>query len=145
MRLELSKKTDLAIKALEYLCDVSGDGLASGAEVAEAIETTTNFLPQIMTLLVRHGWVESTPGRLGGYRLVTPPTELSLLAVIEAIEGPTVTGRCVLRGAPCPITTPCALHEPWIKARDALLSELDSTPLSEISCRPVIEEASDVA
>jgi len=145
VRLELSKKTDLAIQAIEYLCAVSGDGLASGSVLAEAIGTTTHFLPQTMTVLVRRGWVESTPGRQGGYRLVTTPDEIPLLAVIEAIEGPTVTGRCVLRGAPCPVATPCALHEPWIKARDALLSELDRTPLSEISCRTVNEEAGDVA
>lgn len=145
MRLELTKKTDLAIQAIQYLCEVSDHALVSGADVAAEIGTTTNFLPQIMTVLVRHGWVASTPGRSGGYRLVEEPDQISVLAIIEAVEGPTVTGRCVLRGAPCPVTATCALHAPWNQARDALLSELDGIPLSEISRRARNEEASDVA
>ncbi len=143
MRLELSKRTDLSIRAIQYLCLHSGGDLASGAEVATAIGTTTSFLPQVMTPLIRSYWVESTPGRSGGYRLVADPREISLLALIEAVEGPTVDGRCVLRGAPCPVQEPCAMHEPWIRARDALLSELDSTPLTEMGCRARNEEGSN--
>ena len=144
MRLELSKRTDLAIRAFQYLAGETNNGLAAVAAVAEAIGTTTNFLPQVMTPLVRRGWVLSTPGRAGGYRLVASPNEISLLAVIEALEGPTVDGRCVLRGAPCPVSEQCALHVPWTEARDALLSELDSIPLTEIGCRARNEEGSDV-
>ena len=145
MRLELSKRTDLAIRAIGYLCSQESDVLASGTEIAAAINTSTNFLPQVMTPLVRQYWVESTPGRSGGYRLVVRPNEISLLAVIEALEGPTADGRCVLRGAPCPVQEPCAMHEPWTRARDALLSELASTPLTEMGCRARNEEGSDVA
>lgn len=145
MRLELTKKTDLAIQAVQHLSNAPDDALVSGADLAAEIGTTTNFLPQIMTPLVRRGWVESAPGRSGGYRMVGQPDQISLLAIIEAIEGPTVTGRCVLKGAPCPVTATCALHAPWNQARDALLSELDGIPLSEISRRARSEEASDVA
>ena len=144
MRLELSKRTDLAIRAIRHLCLHSDREVTSGPDIAVAIGTSTNFLPQIMTPLVRNFWVESTPGRSGGYRLVVPPSEISLLALIEAVEGPTVDGRCVLRGAPCPVQEPCAMHEPWIRARDALLSGLASTPLTELGCRARNEEGSDV-
>jgi Rrf2 family protein len=144
VRLELSKKTDLAISAIRHLCGVADGEYASGADLSTAIGTSTNFLPQIMTPLVRNYWVESAPGRSGGYRLNVEPREISLLSLIEAVEGPTVNGRCVLRGAPCPVAEPCALHDPWTRARDALLSELASTPLTEIGCRARPEEGSDV-
>ncbi len=143
MRLELSKRTDLSIRAIQYLCLQAEGDLAAGADIATAVGTTTSFLPQVMTPLIRNYWVESTPGRSGGYRLVADPREISLLALIEAVEGPTVNGRCVLRGAPCPVQEQCAMHEPWTRARDALLSELDSTPLTEMGCRARNEEGSN--
>lgn len=144
MRLELSKRTDLAIRAVEYLHQVPDERLTSGSEIAEIVGTSVNFLPQVMNPLIRHGWVTSTPGRSGGYRLVTSPNELSLLAVIEAVEGPTDVTRCVLRGAPCPVQEQCALHVPWKRAQGALLSELASTPLTETGRRAQNEEGSDV-
>lgn len=143
MRLELSKRTNLAIRAISYLCACSPEDRASGADIAEVIGTSTNFLPQVMTPLVHQYWVESTPGRAGGYRLVVRPSEISLLAVIEALEGPFEIGRCVLRDAPCPVQETCVMHEPWTRARDALLSELASTPLTEMGCRARNEEGSD--
>jgi Rrf2 family protein len=144
MRLELSTKTDLAIQAIQFLTDDGDCLLASGANLAAGIGTSGHYLPQVMQPLVRNNWVESTPGRSGGYQLVASPDQISLLDVIEAVEGPAVDGRCVLRGAPCPVTEQCALHVPWTRARDALLSELGSTPVAEMGCRAMKEEANDV-
>lgn len=139
MRLELSKRTDLALQALLHLCGDRPDALLSGASVAEAIGTSKNFLPQVMSPLIRGGWIESVPGPSGGYRLLALAKDITLLEVIEAVEGPTPNGTCVLRGAPCPVEEPCVLHVPWSRARDALLSELDRTPVSEVDCRALTQ------
>ena len=58
---------------------------------------------------------------------------LSVLAVIEAIEGPTDSGRCVLADRPCNTSGTCALHVPWLRARAQLLRELDGTSVAEAS------------
>ncbi len=127
MRLELSKRTDLALKALAHLA-TNGD--SSGTEMAESIGTTTNYLPQVLKPLVMEGWICSTPGRGGGYRLCVDLEDVSILNVIEAMEGETDVGQCVLRGAPCPAPEPCALHDSWVRARGALLEELGSTSVA---------------
>lgn len=134
MRLELSKRTDLAIRALEVLCSHAHD-LVGGAHLASIVGTSTHRLPQVMRPLVINDLVESVPGPNGGYRLSADLLEVSLLKVIEAVEGPIPDDRCVLRGAPCPAPEPCALHFPWTRAREALLSELENTPVSEMRCR----------
>lgn len=133
MRLELSKRTDLAIRAVAVLCNGQGD-LIAGSIIAGEIGTTTNFLPQVMTPLVREGWVDSTRGPSGGYRLVVPHSEIALLDLIEAVEGPTANGRCVLRGSECSVADECALHEPWMRAREAMLGELARTRVLEVGC-----------
>ena len=122
MRLELTNKTDLALRAIGHLID-NQDPIA-GPVLAGSIGTSTFYLPQVMKPLVSSGWVTATSGRNGGYILEADPDRLSVLDVIEAIEGPTDDERCVLRGAPCPAEEPCALHTSWVGARDALMNEL---------------------
>ena len=57
---------------------------------------------------------------------------LSVLEIIEAVEGPTETGRCVLEERNCVGGEPCALHRPWSNARTQLLDALAGTSLSSL-------------
>lgn len=127
VRLELSTRTDIALRALRHL--EAADARCSNGDVAEAIGTTPQFLPHVIAPLVRAGWVRSTRGPGGGYRLLADLGAVSLRQLVEAIEGPIDDGRCVLADAPCPRDEQCALHIPWQRARAALLTELDGTPL----------------
>lgn len=124
MRLEISRKSDLAVRAL---CRLAGNGRVKGSDLATSVGATKAFMPHVMTPLVQAGWVSSDPGPHGGYELAADLRDISMLALIEAIEGPTVDGRCVLRGGPCPAIEDCALHEAWVPARDALLDRLAAT------------------
>lgn len=133
MRLEVTRKSDLAVRALVALAasQAAGDGRMKGPAVAEAIGSTAGFASQVLNPLVRQGWVRSEPGPTGGYSLVVDLGAVSVLAVIEAIEGPTATGRCVLVDRPCHDTGHCALHVPWSRARTHLLSDLAATSVAD--------------
>lgn len=128
MRLEITRKTDLAVRAL---CVLDTRGQTKGVDLAEAVGSSQGFMAQVMTPLVQAGWVGSDPGPSGGYRLQTRLDRLSLLQVIESIEGPTVNGECVLSGGPCPRREDCALHDAWVSAREALLERLAATTVAE--------------
>jgi len=127
MKFAIQQKTGLAVEALHALHD-SEETLQSPA-LANAIGTTQTYLPQIMSPLVREGWVESKRGPTGGYRLVADPNDISVLDLVEAVEGPTDTQTCILKGGPCGGASQCALHVPWKAARTALLDELASVPV----------------
>lgn len=131
MKFSLQKKTGLAVDALRVLQDT--EGLMSTTDLAAAINTTQPFLPQIMSPLVKAGWVSSKRGPSGGYSLNTDPAGISALALIEAVEGPTDTTTCVLRGGPCGGESHCSMHLPWRAARTALLDELVNTPVLNIT------------
>ena len=62
----------------------------------------------------------------------TYETLLQAANFIETVEGPQEPDRCVLRGKPCPVVDNCALHEPWLRAREALFSELRRTTLADV-------------
>lgn len=102
-----------------------------GPALAEAVGSTSGFVSQVLTPLVRAGWVRSDPGPSGGYSLIGDLDEVSVLAVIEAIEGPTNTGRCVLADRPCDEAGTCALHIPWMRARSELRNQLEAVSVAE--------------
>ena len=99
MRLEITRRSDLATRALLELARTGERTKAS--VLAEAVGTTPGFLSQAMTPLVARGWAGSEPGPTGGYTALVDPADLTVLEVIEAVEGPTDTGRCVLEDRAC--------------------------------------------
>lgn len=129
MRLEVTRKSDLAVRSMQALA--TADARLKGPELAEIVGSTPAFVSQVLTPLVRAGWVRSEPGPSGGYYLHDRAGEVSVRSVIEAIEGPTDAGRCVLADRPCDEGGSCALHEPWLRARSQLLEELDRIPAIE--------------
>lgn len=130
MRLEVTRRTDLAIRALLVLAR-RGDRVKA-AELAEAVGASKGFLTQAMHPLVQRGWVRSDPGPTGGYAADFETDAVSVLEVIEAIEGPIDTGRCVLEDRPCAEAGTCALHRPWSRARGSLVDELGSQSLASL-------------
>lgn len=129
MRLEVTRKSDLAVRSLQAL-EGSTDRL-KGPALAALVGSTSGFVSQVLTPLVRAGWVRSDPGPSGGYSLVVDLDDVSVLAVIETIEGPTDSGRCVLADRPCDDGGTCALHVPWLRARSQLEAQLDAVSVSE--------------
>ncbi len=130
MRLEVTRKTDLATRALLELG--RGGERAKAADLAARLGTTPGFLSQVVAPLSAQGWVRSEPGPTGGYRATVSLDDLSVLDVVEAVEGPTDTGRCVLEDRPCGGGGTCALHVAWSRARAQLIEELGKMPLSAL-------------
>jgi len=130
VRLEITRKADLATRALLELVTVGRRSKAT--ELADRLGTTPGFLSQVVSPLAARGWVRSDPGPSGGYVATVALDEVSVLDVIEAVEGPTDSGRCVLQDRVCAGDGPCALHAAWSHARTQLLTELDGMALSAL-------------
>jgi Rrf2 family protein len=116
MKFVLQRKTDLALRALREL--EGEESPLQSTQLAGLIGSTPNFLPQVMSSLVRSGWVVSSRGPTGGYLLVTSLAGLSVLQVIEAVEGPTITDTCVLRGGTFGLG--CVNETNWVTRRHEL-------------------------
>jgi DNA-binding IscR family transcriptional regulator len=130
MRLSISVRTDLALRALRLLADEPRVWTATA--LAQSVGTAPDEIRRAMGAFVRAGWVVSSSGPSGGYLYTRPATQPSLLGVIEAIEGPTVPDACVLHdGKRCGLISGeplCELHEGWLRARTVLVDVLEATP-----------------
>ncbi len=125
MKLELLPRTDLTVRVIRALA--AANGRRSAADLAPIVGSTVKYLPHVLRPLVRAGWVTSNRGPNGGYQLTRQ--NLTVLDVIELVEGNTDTGQCVLRNSACNAQSACSLHDAWTRAREALVSELAATPV----------------
>lgn len=135
MDLTLSKRGDYVVRAAICLAR-TWDG--SGAyrkirEVADAMDLPRSYTPQLLGVLAKAGLAEAKAGRVGGYRLLRDPSEISVLEVIEAAEGSLISRRCPMRGGPCHWDDVCALHPTWARASEAIRSTLAVTSLAEVA------------
>lgn len=141
MELGLGRRSDYAIRATLCLARWHGDRLVPSREVAQRMDIPPRFLYQIMAALVRAGIVASTPGRSGGYALAADPVSVSVLDVVEAVEGEIRASVCLLRGGPCHWQGACAMHEQWTAAQQALLDDLARIDLASVAARDAGLEA----
>jgi Rrf2 family protein len=110
----------------------STDTRLKGPALADELQTTPAFVAQVVGPLVKSGWVRSDPGPTGGYACRVGLDDVSVLEVIEAVDGPTDLGRCVVADRPCDSGVPCALHVAWTRARQELVGVLAATSLSHV-------------
>jgi DNA-binding IscR family transcriptional regulator len=68
--------------------------------------------------------------------------EVSVLEVIEAVDGATDVGRCVVGDRPCDSLLPCVLHAAWTRARRELMDVLGETPLADVAGHAAMSAAS---
>src|SRR6476659_6305214 len=86
--MKLSRTVAYAVRATLQLAQLEADGPVPCSKLANEGKMPERFLLQILRNLVTHGILRSTRGVDGGYALVRPADQISLLEVIEAIEGP---------------------------------------------------------
>ncbi|HEY8868116.1 MAG TPA: Rrf2 family transcriptional regulator [Candidatus Limnocylindrales bacterium] len=130
MRLELTKRADYAIRTVLALARAAHGERRSARQVAAEQMVPERFLSQVMRDLVRAGLVEGAVGRRGGYRLAKLPIEISLLDVVEAVEGDSRRRVCILRGGPCALDGVCDVHAVFAAAQDDVLRRLRTTTVA---------------
>lgn len=105
-------------------------------DIAERQNIPLKYLEQILLALKLAGFVKSRKGPGGGYFLATSPGEITLGAIVRAMDGPLAPLSCVsvsgYHECGCPEPETCALRAVFKEARDALAAVLDGATLSDL-------------
>ena len=86
MSCKLSQRVDYGIRAMVEIANAGSQGI-TGANIAQRSQIPKPFLKQIMATLVKNGFVESSRGPQGKYKLVREPSEIRLSGIVQALEG----------------------------------------------------------
>ena len=97
------------------------------------MDIPAQFLGKVAQNLARAGIIAIRQGAHGGYELISRPEDLSLLTVVEAIDGEIFLNDCVHRPESCDRSALCAVHRIWDKARTQLRGTLDGISLASLA------------
>lgn len=128
-----SKTCEHAIRALAYLAARSLGELCLVDEIADAENMPRPFTSKILRDLVRAGFLTSSRGPGGGYAMARDPGEVSLLEIMEIIDGADHVDRCAVGLDLCNEYAPCPLHDKFQPLRTAIRAYLEGTTLAEMA------------
>ena len=134
MNLQLSRTSDYAIRMMVLLAGQPADRPVSRADMAEQQGIPLAYLEKILPPLSRAGLVTARRGPRGGFLLAKPARQVTLLAVIEAVDGPVGLNLCVMAGGRCERSSRCTVHRVWRIAQRQLEALLDETTLAQLAC-----------
>ncbi len=114
--MQITRQTDYAIRCVLYLAE-HPDEVKVVDEIAKAKSIPKVFLAKILQKLSKAGIVRSYRGVKGGFELARRPKQISLLDIIEAIEGPVAMNICAIDRRLCNMSNSCLVHPVWVKLR----------------------------
>ena len=132
--LNLTQKSQYALRAMFALAKREGEGPMSVAAIAEAQAIPPRFLELILRDLRTAGYVASRRGPTGGYSLASPAASRTVGDIIRLMQGSLDPVQCIENGeqSACPLVDNCVFLGLWTRARDAVSEVYDKTTLRDL-------------
>lgn len=131
--MQITRQADYAVRTVLYLAGVANGGRAPTSKIAQLQRIPSSFLAKIVSQLSVAGIVQTSRGARGGVSLARDAKEISLLQVVEAIDGPITLNECVADPDLCAFGSNCAVHDVWCQAQADLVSQLSSSDFASLA------------
>ena len=128
-----TKTGEYAIRAILFLARQSEDALVMSSEVAKREEIPSHYLAKILQRMAKYGYVDSYKGRGGGFKITKLALDSSILEIVERIEGPVITLKCVTGLKECSDEHPCPLHDEWSELSDRIHNLISSKSVRDVA------------
>jgi Rrf2 family protein len=131
--MKISFTSDYALQAIAFLSTQSADGRYSINQIAEAASLPRDFLAKILKKLTVAKIVRSYKGIYGGYQLTKPPQKITVLEVIEAIDGPLALNMCIRgeHGPGCKPSGNCAIYKFFAMLQTTVRKKLEAQKMNQ--------------
>jgi len=131
--MQITRQADYAVRAVLYLAEIDADGRAPTSKIAEDMKIPPSFLAKIVSQLSVAGVLATSRGARGGVALARSPDQITLLEVIEAIDGPITLNECVPDRSSCVFGKDCPVHGVWCDAQADLVARLQKTSFGSLT------------
>jgi Rrf2 family protein len=132
--MQITRQADYAVRAVLHLAR-NGDQRTATSSIAEEQRIPPSFLAKIISQLSIAGLLHTSRGARGGVTLAREPREITLLEVIEAIDGPIQLNECVGDTGACSFEENCPLRPVWCEAQDELVRRLKGTNFADMASK----------
>jgi len=131
--MQITRQADYAVRAVLYLSKLENSTRSPTSRIANEQKIPPSFLAKIVSQLSVAGIVHTSRGARGGVSLARDAEEITLLEVVEAIDGPITLNECVMNPDSCPFGDECPVHEIWREAQTTLVNKLRSTNFATLA------------
>lgn len=129
----LTKSCSYGLRAALYVAARQDKGYVSIRDISNDLAISFHFLTKILQKLTQASVMKSYRGPTGGIALAKSPRDVTILEIVEAIEGEHFLKTCVLGLSNCSDTHPCPLHAHWAKDRKRIRTLFQRTTLDKLS------------
>jgi len=133
--MQITRATDYAVRVMIHLAGLSPGSTVRQSELSRATDVSGHFLSKVLQQLVRRRLIRSQRGAGGGYALAVSASGVSLLDVVEAMEGPVRLNQCLEEGPSCDRKSWCPAHQVWAEAQVAVRRVLSQTPVANLAAQ----------
>lgn len=130
--MQITRQADYAVRAVLYLSRLGPTERAATSLVAQEQHIPPSFLAKIISQLSIAGLLHTSRGARGGVTLARNSKDITLLEVIEAIDGPILLNECVAEGNACTFDHACPLKPVWCDAQEELVERLKNTNFADM-------------
>lgn len=130
--MEITRQADYALRTVYYLAQIGEGQRASTSLIAKEKKIPHSFLAKIISQLSVSRIIYTLRGAKGGVSIARSPDKITMLEVVEAIDGKLKMNDCVINPESCPFGKNCPLHEVWCKAQVQLMNTLRSTTFADL-------------
>jgi Rrf2 family protein len=131
MGMKLSTKGQYGLYAMDDRARHEGEGPQSLKSVS-TIGVPTQYLEQLLGNLRRAGLVATVRGARGGYQIARPPRDISVLDIIDAMEGPIKLSECMDDETFCARSCECPVRSVWRRVTESINYELSQVKLDSM-------------
>lgn len=129
----LSNTSKYAIRAVIYLAVHSEQNKKIGIkQISRELGIPTPFLGKILQTLAKHKILSSTKGPHGGFGMGKKASDISLIEIVDIIDGRDLFNKCLIRLDDCSMDEPCSMHSKYAEIRKNLLSMFERQKISEL-------------
>lgn len=128
-----SRSAEYAIRAFVHLAAVPEGKYAMVKQIAQDADIPSHFLAKILQQLARKGFLRSSKGPTGGFCLRLPAADLSILNIVDAVDGLADFERCPAGMAECNDQAPCGMHDSWKALRNRIMEYLERTTILDLA------------
>ena len=131
----ITRKTDYATRVLLHLAMLPPGSWTTAQVIAGQQLVPERLIRHIISQLAKAGLLNTKRGRGGGVQMARSASEISLLDVLEAMQGPLSLNVCVTDPEGCALTAECPTHEAWVRTQEALVRRLRQETLDNLAQR----------
>jgi Rrf2 family protein len=128
----ITEASNLGIHAMAYISSRGDEAPVTLREITDRLACSGSHLAKVLAKLTRAGFLESSRGAAGGYRLKTDPGETSILSIVETIDGPLPWTGCLL-GTPICKPGSCIFQDLITNMRQMFTEYLSRANLTDFS------------